>query len=79
MNKNLLAAFLLIMLISTLADGKNSVVKKVKTVAKKVYNKMKNLVAQSEYGCPMVSNFCEDVCKRKGKDGQCDFLECICS
>uniref|UniRef100_T1DMR6 CSab-Uro-2 n=1 Tax=Urodacus manicatus TaxID=1330407 RepID=T1DMR6_UROMN len=79
MAKHLLAAFLVIMLISSLADGKTTVGQKVKNAAKKVYNKVKELVGQSEYGCPLVSSFCEQFCERKAQKGNCDGFECLCA
>nr|API81323.1 potassium channel toxin [Hemiscorpius lepturus] len=79
MNKHLFAAFLVIMLISSLADAKSSFGEKAKGALKKVYNKMKDLAGKSEYGCPVVSSFCEQHCERMGKKGECSLLKCNCS
>nr|7WKF_A Chain A, Beta-KTx-like peptide LaIT2 [Liocheles australasiae] len=59
--------------------AKKPFVQRVKNAASKAYNKLKGLAMQSQYGCPIISNMCEDHCRRKKMEGQCDLLDCVCS
>uniref|UniRef100_A0A1W7RAY0 BKTx n=1 Tax=Hadrurus spadix TaxID=141984 RepID=A0A1W7RAY0_9SCOR len=79
MVKNFFAAFLIIMLISSLVDGKSTVGQKLKKKLNQMVDKVKEVVNKSEYMCPLVSSYCKQHCARLGKSGECDLLECTCS